>query len=260
MADSLAATPVGVALAAGAGTRLRPLTMSRPKPLCPVGNRALVDWAVEALAPVSAEIAVNVHHGREALEEHLRTLGPRGSAGRDIHVSVEEHRALGTAGAIGAMREWLGGRPALVVNADTWHRIDLRRLVDGWDGERVRVLTSTPLPFGPRSGVVASMLPWPVAARLEAEPAGLWEVVWSGELADGRIDALHSTEPAIDCGTPADYLRANMTWSGGRSVIGDGAVVEGTVDRCVVWSGSAVQRGERLVDAVRGDGRTVLVR
>ena len=62
MADSVAgtaagehaATPdlVGVVLAAGEGRRLRPLTDLRPKPLCPVGNRALLDLALERVRPV----------------------------------------------------------------------------------------------------------------------------------------------------------------------------------------------------------------
>jgi N-acetyl-alpha-D-muramate 1-phosphate uridylyltransferase len=253
MADSLAARPAGLALAAGAGTRLRPLTLLRPKPLCPVGDRPLLDWALDALARAVPRVAVNVHHGREAIGDHLARRA-------DVHLSVEEDRALGTAGAVGQLREWLDGRAVVVVNSDTWHGLDLRQFVDGWDGERVRVLTPTPLPFGPRSGVVASILPWSFACRLPAEPAGLWETVWGSEVADGRIDAVHEPGPAIDCGTPADYLRANLAWSSGRPVIGEGAVVEGRVERSVVWPGSRVWPGEHLVDAIRAEGRTVLVR
>jgi NDP-sugar pyrophosphorylase family protein len=256
MADSLAAPLAGVALAAGAGSRLRPLTLLRPKPLCPVGDRTLLDWALDALGPAVGAVAVNVHHRADQIVGHLGAS----AAGSGVHVSHEEDRALGTAGAIGHLRTWLDGRGALVVNADTWQRADLAAFVAEWDGERVRLLTDSPLPFGPRSGVVASILPWSIAQRLTATPGGLWELVWHGELELGRLDAVHHRGPVIDCATPADYLRANLTWSGGSPVIGDGAVIEGSVVRSVVWPGATVAPGEVLVDAIRADGRTVLVR
>jgi CTP:molybdopterin cytidylyltransferase MocA len=254
MADSLAAPLAGVALAAGAGSRLRPLTLLRPKPLCPVGDRPLLDWALGALTPVGVELAVNVHAHAATMLDHLGERWPQ------VHVSLEQVEALGTAGAIGALRGWLDGRGVLVVNADTWHRADLAHFAAGWDGERVRLLASTPLPFGPRSGVVASILPWSLAATLPAAPAGLWELIWRGELERGRVDVVHEPSPVVDCGTVADYLRANLTCSGGVSVIGAGAVVEGTVLRSVVWPGSVVGPREVLVDAVRAERRTVLVR
>lgn len=251
--------PKGLALAAGAGTRLRPLTLERPKPLCPVGDAPLLDWCLRALTPVTASIAVNVHHGREQVEAYLSARG-----GPPIHVSVEEGVALGTAGAVGQLRDWLDGAGLVVANADTWHRIDLAPFVEGWDGERVRILTSTPLPFGPRNGVVASLLPWEVSRTLDAEPSGLWELVWRDALAQGRVDAVAAvgelSGQVIDCGTPADYLRANLAWSGGRSVVGEGAVVEGSLERCVVWPEAYVASGEVLVDAIRTGERTVLVR
>ena len=245
-------------LAAGAGTRLRPLTLLRPKPLCPVGDRPLLDWALGSLEPVVGEVAVNVHHDREQIEAHLASRAASDSP--PTHLSLEADEPLGTAGAVGRLRGWLAGRHVLVANGDTWHRADLRRLVEGWDGERVRVLTPTPGPFGPRSGVIASLLPWSHAQRLLAEPSGLWEVVWAGELADGRLEAVHDPAIAVDCGTPAQYLRANLEWSGGASVVGEGAVVEGTIERSVVWPGSHVGEHEHLVDAIRAGERTVLVR
>jgi hypothetical protein len=252
MADSVAA----VVLAAGAGRRLLPLTRLRPKPLCPVGNRTLLDRAIDGAAVAVGDlgaVAVNVHHGRGAMLAHLaRRPG--------VHLSLEETQALGTAGAVGRLRDWLDGRAVLVCNADTWHRCDLTGFVAGWDGERTRLLTPTPLPFGPRSGVVASLLPWTVARELAAVPAGLWEACWRHELAAGRLDAVAAEGPVVDCGTPAGYLRANLASSGGRSVVGEGAEVAGRVVRSVVWPGSVVRAGECLVDAVRAEDLTVLVR
>ncbi len=242
-----------------------PLTRERPKPLCPVGDRALLDWALEALHPAVDDVAVNAHHFWEQLRDHLQTgasSAPGATASRTAapHLSIEHDGALGTAGGLGALRGWLDGRGALIVNADTWHRAELASFVAGWDGERVRVLTSTALPFGPRSGVVASLLPWSIVSTIEATPAGLWERVWRAELAAGRLDAVHHAGVVVDCATPRDYLAANLEWSGGATVVGAGAVVEGSARRCVLWPGARVQPGEQLVDTIRTPTLSVLVR
>jgi len=270
MADSLAGDPsragaagaerrlaahrrpiAGVALAAGAGSRLRPLTLLRPKPLCPVGGVPLVDHALERLSAVVDDIAVNVHHGRRSLASHLD--------GR-VHLSVEEPEALGTAGALGQLRSWLDGRAALVVNADTWTRATLDSLLVGWDGVRPRILVAGPPELTPRVTLLGTLLPATVVAGLTAEPSGLYERCLRPYAARGELDVVGVDAPAIDCGTPRGYLDANLAASGGRSVVGEGAVVEGTIDRCVVWPGARVAAGERLVEAIRADRLTVLVR
>lgn len=256
MADSLAA----VVLAAGAGTRLRPLTRRRPKALCPVGDRPLVDHAVARVAAVAgAPVAVNVHHGREAMEAHLAR------AGAAVHVSVEEGQARGTAGALGLLREWVDGRPVLVTNADAWLPADLGPFVAGWDGERTRLLCVVDAArgdFGPLRYCGAALMPWAAVAPLGTEPSGLYEVAWRAARLAGTLDLAVHDGPFVDCGTPADYLAANRDWSGGGSVVGVGAVVgEGArVVRSVVWPGSEVAPGEHLVDAVRAEDLTVLVR
>lgn len=244
----------GLVLAAGAGTRLAPLTRLRPKPLCPVGDRPLVEHALARVRPLVGEVAVNVHHHRAQLEAHLAALDP------GVHVSVEADRALGTAGAVAHLRPWLDGRPVVVVNGDTWAPASLAPLVEGWDGERVRVAVFGDGPLGPRSRIAGALLPPPEVARLDERPSGLWEVSWQPALADGRLDTVVIDGPAFDCGTPADYLAANLAWSGGESVVGEGARVEGELVRSVVWPGARVAPGERLVEAIRADSTTVLVR
>lgn len=241
-------------LAAGLGTRLRPLTRLRPKALCPVAGVPLVDLALARVGAVTGAVAVNAHHGHEALGAHV--------AGR-AHVSVEADRLLGTAGALGRLRGWVDGRAVLVANADAWSTADLVPFVEGWDGERVRLLVGgdPAAGLGPGTPLVASLLPWAVVAGLEAEPSGLYARAFAPAAAEGRLELVGHGGPVVDCGTPAGYLRANLLASGGASVVGPGAVVEGIVVRSVVWPGARVAAGERLVDAVRADGGvTVLVR
>ena len=237
---------VGVVLAAGAGTRLRPLTDIRPKALCPVNNVPLVDLALARIGPYVGRRAVNVHHGRDQMETHL--------AGLDVHVSVEEPEVLGTAGALGQLKDWIGGDPVLLTNADAWHEGSIDVLVGGWDGERTRLLVV----HDPARGdfaewryAGAALVPWKDVRDLDPVPSGLYELSWRGLEEQGQLEPVEARHRFIDCGTPADYLAANLAASGGESVIGAGAVVEGELVRSVVWSGARVRPGERLVDAIR---------
>lgn len=243
---------VGVVLAAGAGTRLRPLTYLRPKPLCPVGDLPLVDHALARFDAVS-NVAVNIHHGRDLMEAHL--------AGR-AHLSVEHREALGTAGALGHLHDWIAGRPTIIVNGDTWCPANVGALIDSWDGERIRILTPDGAEFGATTRIAGALMPWKDVEPLKPEPSGLYEASWKAAAAADRIEVIRLGDgvPFADCGTPADYLRANMLWSGGESVIGTGAKVEGTVERSVVWPGSRVRRKEHLVNAIRAGDLTVFCR
>jgi MurNAc alpha-1-phosphate uridylyltransferase len=248
---------VGVVLAAGAGTRLRPLTDVRPKPLCPVGGRTLLDRALDRVAPHVARTAVNAHHRADQLVAAL--------TGRDVHVSLEQPAALGTAGALGALRDWVDGRPVLVSNADAYYGAGdpVGELVAGWDGDRPRLLcvrTGAASDFGELHYVGTALMPWWSVRDLAPVPSGLYEVSWRGLHAEGRLDLAVgelTAATAVDCGTPADYLRANMLASDGAAVVEPGAVVEGEVVRSVVWAGERVGPGERLVDAVRAAGVTL---
>ena len=88
-------------------------------------------------------------------------------------------------------------------------------------------------------------------------PAGLYRLVWEPAYADGTLELVEARGTSIDCGTPADYLRANLHVSGGASVVADDAVVEGSITRCVVWPGARVESDEVLVDAIRTPRHTV---
>ena len=237
-----------VVLAAGRGKRLRPLTDLRPKPLCPVNDVALLDTNLAVAGEVTDAVAVNAAYLADQVVAH---------AGDRAHLSRETGEGLGTAGAIGKLNPWIDGRDVLVLNGDAWRPGSLRSFVDCWDGERVRLLVVRDEErgdFGPWRFAGASLSPWHAVRDLPAEPAGLYEAVWR----DADLDLVPWDGAFVDCGTVADYLAANMLASGGASVVGRGAVVEGELVRSVVWPGGVVRRGERLVDAVRTDtGLTV---
>jgi len=235
----------GVVLAAGAGTRLRPLTLERPKAMCPVGNRPLVDRALDRVTPHVGSVAVNAHGSQPMLAAHLE--------GR-VHLSVEEGQRLGTAGALGRLAPWIGGRHVLVHNADAFLDSDLDELLEGWTGEHPRLLVRHEAgrsDFGTARFLGASLLPARLVGLMPDAPAGLYRLVWEPAFADGSLELVEARGTSIDCGTAADYLRANLHVSGGANVVADDAVVEGSITRCVVWPGARVHADETLVEVVR---------
>ena len=244
-------------LAAGAGTRLRPLTNLLPKALCPVAGVPLVDLAIARGRGLTPHVAVNVHAGLETMLGHL--------AGR-VHVSVERDMALGTAGALGYLRDWIDGRGALVLNADAWlpDTVDLRGFVTGWDRTSIRLLCVRDpgrADWGDRRYAGVALMPWTELRALPATPAGLYETSWRRHRPGDGLDLVDHDGPFFDCGTLAGYLAANLEVTGGESVIGPGARVDGELDRCVIWAGAVVRRAERLSRAIRaGETTTVLVR
>jgi N-acetyl-alpha-D-muramate 1-phosphate uridylyltransferase len=246
---------VAVVLAAGEGRRLRPLTDLRAKALCPVNNVPLIDRALAAVCRHTPSVAVNCHSHRDQLGEHLD------AAAVAIHLSVEEPVALGTAGALGKLRDWIAGRDVLVHNADAYLPAGVDDLVSDWDARHCRLLV-TPTPdladFGRLRYLGACLLPWRLVRRLAPVPSGLYEQLWQDT---PDLDLVTTDAVAIDCGTPPRYLRANLHASGGASVIGQGAVVRGELVRSVAWPGARVAPGERLVESIRvGSDLTVEAR
>jgi hypothetical protein len=95
---------------------------------------------------------------------------------------------------------------------------------------------------------------------LPAEDGDLYSLRWEPADAAGRLELVPTATAFIDCGTPARYLGANLTASGGTSVIGEGATVDGQIEECVVWPNAHVAADERLHRCIRMfDGRTVQI-
>ena len=235
-----------VILAAGVGKRLRPLTDIRPKALCPVGNVPLLDLALGSVRPYAADVAVNAHHLADQVYRHLD--------GSDVHVSDERDGLLQSGGALGHLREWVAGRAVLLRNADAYLTSDLSELVAGWDGTKPRILViprGTPSDFGDAQYVGACLLPAADALRMPDAPASVNDLVWQPAWESGDLEVVEVRGDFVDCGTPREYLRANLLASGGMSVVGAGATVLGAVERVVVWPGGHVGPGETLHDCIR---------
>jgi MurNAc alpha-1-phosphate uridylyltransferase len=102
-------------LAAGLGTRMRPLTDKVPKPLVPVGGKPLINHVLDRLAAAGVETAVvNVHHFADQLEQHLK---PRRAP--KVVISDERNTVLGTGGGVVKALPLIGAAPFFLVNADT---------------------------------------------------------------------------------------------------------------------------------------------
>ncbi|MFF5227122.1 NDP-sugar synthase [Dactylosporangium sp. NPDC000521] len=265
-----------VILAAGEGRRLRPLTEHLPKALCPVGNVALLDRAMARVAALGiagpADLAVNACYLGEQVVAHV---------GDRARLSVEPGDPFGTAGGVALLKDWIGGRGVLVGNADAYlapdetsetsedgPAADIAELLDGWDGTTVRMLgvPGPPDEFGAHRFAGFSLLPWDLVERLDAVPSDLVRTTWRPAEREGRLKVVEYRGTYLDTGTPRDYVRANLhavhhetligegavvTGSVEQAVIGEGAVVAGRVIRGVVWPGGEVRAGETLCDAVR---------
>ncbi len=110
-------------LAAGLGTRLRPLTYVMPKPVAPVLNKPIVAWIAELLARHGFEdVVANLSYLPEQIRE---VLGDGSGFGLRIEYS-EEPEPLGTAGGVGKVRDFLSAEDSfLIISGDALTSIDL---------------------------------------------------------------------------------------------------------------------------------------
>ncbi|GIX47586.1 MAG: mannose-1-phosphate guanylyltransferase [Candidatus Tectimicrobiota bacterium] len=233
-------------LAAGLGTRLRPLTDTCPKPLLPLMGQPLLAHVLRFLQQQGvSEVVINMHHQAARLQQWLATGAPRGLR---LHLS-HETQLLGTAGALKRVAALLRDAPFLVVNADVLIDLDLRA-VWHWHRQQQALVTLVVRPdaaaraYGAvlvaASGRVVQISgrpprPAPAAARetiftgvqvlspevLEAIPAtgavSTTRDVYPALLAAGQaVLAYEHTGYWLDAGVPARYLQAHWDLLAGR--------------------------------------------
>ena len=113
-------------LAAGFGTRLRPLTDLTPKPLLPVAGTPMIVWNLLLLKRHGIQdVVINLHHLGTMIEQ---ALGDGGRLGMHLTYS-HEPVILGTGGGIKQVEHWFNGEPVLVLNGDTLFELDLSGLM-----------------------------------------------------------------------------------------------------------------------------------
>ncbi|MFF2299786.1 sugar phosphate nucleotidyltransferase [Arthrobacter sp. NPDC058127] len=242
MTDNLAS----LVLAAGLGTRMRPLTLDLPKALLPVSNKPLLNWALERTQMEDPDIAVNVHHHNEQIRRHLYS--------RDIHISDESSELLGTAGAVAKIYPWLDGRNVLVVNSDMWLSTNISAFLEGWDGLRTRLLvvaTQSESDFGKNRYIGAALMPNRSVRQIPFSVNGLYEAVWQKEWSNDSIEIFPFEGVALDCGTPVDYVVANLLARRSQSLINADGSQEDRAAECVVLPPEPGKQGGRLSFTVR---------
>jgi MurNAc alpha-1-phosphate uridylyltransferase len=127
-------------LAAGLGTRMRPITDTIPKPLVKIAGKPMIDYALDALAKAGVERAVvNVHHLANQMLEHLASYRQM-----EILVSDERGRLMNSGGGLAKGLGLLDRDPVLVMNADLFWigeqhgaPTNLELLSDFFDPERM---------------------------------------------------------------------------------------------------------------------------
>ena len=278
-------------LAAGYGTRLRPLTYSKPKPMVTICNRPLLGYAVEAFLRAGVtEIVVNLHHLPEIIEKYLsKTYGSEVK----FHFSVEQE-ILGTGGGVRKVRPILEGEEEFfLVNGDTiqFPKYDeLKEARQEKNGLAALVLRHPPAGdrftavwyedgritgFGKGTGeplmfsgahVISSRIYKHIPDK---EFSGIVDEVYMPLIASERevVAAIVDDGPWFDIGTPQRYISAaaavlRMTLNGevpvvrgskisGDSVVDSTAQIYGTLSRSSVGARSMVKGDVR--SSVIGD-------
>jgi mannose-1-phosphate guanylyltransferase len=112
-------------LAAGLGTRLRPITETVPKCLVPIQGVALLDYWLRLLLQGGIErVLVNTGYLAQSVRRHVAS-----SPWRDHVDLVHEPQLLGTGGTVLANREFFGGQPFIVAHGDNLTRFDVSAFV-----------------------------------------------------------------------------------------------------------------------------------
>ncbi len=121
----------GMIFAAGLGTRLAPITDTRPKALVEVGGQTMLERAIRRLTAAGvSDITVNVHHFADMVEEYLRA---NDGFGARITVSSERDRLLDTGGGVVRAAASLTAppdEPIMLYNADILTDFDIGRMLD----------------------------------------------------------------------------------------------------------------------------------
>lgn len=224
-------------LAAGNGTRLRPLTDTTPKCLLPIQGISLLNiWLENCRSAGATDVLVNAHAHAAAVREFAATQ----KSGVRVHIA-EETQLLGSAGTLAENRDFVAGEKSfLVLYGDVLTNVDLRRMLDF---HRQKQLAATlgiyRVPDPTRCGIVSVDDNSTVQSFEEkpARPRSNWAfsgvMIARQEIVDllpdfrpadigfhllpklvGQIAAYPISEYVLDIGTVSNYQVAQQSWPG----------------------------------------------
>jgi len=271
-----------VVLVGGFGTRLRPLTLSVPKPLLPVGNVPIVERIISSLERAGITRAVLALGFKP---EPFLAAFPDGRCGNVELVYAVEPEPLDTAGAIAFAARFAGISSTFVVaNGDILTGLDISRVIafhrsSGAEGTLHLTPVDDPSQFGvvetKADGKVLRFVEKPApgestsrnvnAGTYVLEPSvidrvpenaklSIERVVFPAMVDDGSLFAIATDDSWVDTGRPETFLSANMSAvaAAGESIIDRTAEVaaDAVVERSVVGAGARVGSGARVVGSV----------
>ena len=192
-------------LAAGLGTRMRPLTDDTAKPLLEVAGRSMIDRLLDNLVSAGVTRAiVNVHWCADLVEAHLKTR-------QDIEITISDERelVLETGGGLAKARPLLGDDPVFVVNTDAfWEPTGaepLQRLAESFDKEltdEILLLADTKRCLG-----------FPGAGDFFLDDAGALSRRGEAPSAPWAYAGLRIIKPQLYDNAPTEPFSANRIWN-----------------------------------------------
>ncbi len=214
-------------LAAGLGTRLRPLTYHLPKPLVPVGLRSMIAHHLDQLAQLGIqEVMINTHHLAERIPQ---TLGDGAAWGLQLHYSHESPDILGTGGGLAQVRAFFEQEDAfLLLNGDILHNLDLHALAKAHvEAHAAVTLALRSHPGDPAMGWIGTneaLRVWRVPDMETVHP--LQKQMFTG---------LSILTPSVFSHLPAQGYSCILR-SGVRGLLEQGAHIQGHLDDHSVWA------------------------
>lgn len=274
-------------LAAGLGTRLRPLTLARAKPALPVAGPALIERIVTWLARHGiVDLIVNLHYRPETI---TALLGDGTQLGTRVRYSWE-HPVLGSAGGPRRAFSLAGGERLWLVNGDTLADVPLGAMARAHQSSDALVTMAViPNPDPSRYGGVliddhdavvgfsrrgsTDRPSWhfvgvqiaereAFAAISDGTPAESVGTVYPALIAErpGSVRAFRTETTFFDIGTPADYLAACLALADNPMALqaaGVRVADDATVERSILWEDVHVGSGARLIECVVMNGARV---
>ena len=115
-----------IILAAGYGTRLRPLTNKTPKCLIPINGKPLLEnWLNLLIKQGFSDVLINTHYLSRKVDEYIQSYAEKNDININIH-TVYEKRILGTAGTVWNNQKFVGNGNCIIINGDLLTNVDLK--------------------------------------------------------------------------------------------------------------------------------------